>query len=67
MEDVALSATLRRHGRPLYLAQTIIASSRRWEEHGIWRTITLMWRLRLAYFLGAEPARLAEIYYGRSQ
>ncbi len=67
MEDVALSATLRRHGRPLCLAQSVIASSRRWEKHGIWRTIALMWRLRLAYFLGAEPARLAEIYYGRSQ
>jgi len=67
MEDVALSATLRRHGRPLCLAQNIIASSRRWEKHGIWHTITLMWRLRLAYFLGAEPARLAELYYGRSK
>jgi rSAM/selenodomain-associated transferase 2 len=67
MEDVALSAKLRRHGPPLCLEQTIIASSRRWEERGIWHTITLMWRLRLAYFLGAEPARLAEIYYGRSQ
>lgn len=67
MEDVALCATLKRHGRPLCLAQSVIASSRRWEKHGIWRTIALMWRLRLAYFLGAEPARLAEIYYGRSQ
>jgi rSAM/selenodomain-associated transferase 2 len=67
MEDVALSATLKRHGRPLCLAQSVIASSRRWEKHGIWRTIALMWRLRLAYFLGAEPARLAEIYYGRGQ
>ena len=67
MEDIALSATLMRHGRPLCLVQSVIASSRRWEKHGIWRTIALMWRLRLAYFLGAEPARLAEIYYGRSQ
>lgn len=67
MEDVALSATLKRHGRPLCLARSVIASSRRWEKHGIWRTIALMWRLRLAYFLGAEPARLAEIYYGRGQ
>jgi hypothetical protein len=62
-----LSAKLKRHGPPLCLAQIIIASSRRWEKHGIWRTIALMWRLRLAYFLGAEPARLAELYYGRSQ
>ena len=67
MEDVALSAALKRHGSPLCLAQIIIASSRRWEKHGIWRTIALMWRLRLAYFLGTEPARLAELYYGRSQ
>ena len=67
MEDIALSTTLKRHGRPLCLAQRVIASSRRWEKYGIWRTITLMWRLRLAYFLGAESERLAEIYYGRSQ
>ena len=67
MEDVALSAALKRHGRPLCLPQRVIASSRRWEKHGIWRTIALMWRLRLAYFLGAESERLAEIYYGRSQ
>ncbi len=67
MEDIALSATLKRRGRPLCLAYSVIASSRRWEKHGIWRTIALMWRLRLAYFLGAEPARLAEIYYGRGQ
>jgi rSAM/selenodomain-associated transferase 2 len=67
MEDVALSAMLKRHGRPLCIAQRVVASSRRWEKHGIWVTIALMWRLRLAYFLGAEPARLAEIYYGRGQ
>ncbi len=67
MEDVALSATLKRHGRPLCVSQRIVASSRRWEKHGIWRTIALMWRLRLAYFLGAKSKRLAEIYYGRNQ
>ncbi len=67
MEDIALSAMLKRHGLPLCLAQNVVASSRRWEKRGIWRTIALMWRLRLAYFLGAEPARLAEIYYGHSQ
>ena len=63
MEDVALSAALKRHGRPLCLAPCIVASSRRWEKHGIWRTIVLMWRLRFAYFLGTEPQQLAKIYY----
>ncbi len=67
MEDIALSSRLKRHSRPLCLAETIVTSSRRWEKRGIWRTIVLMWRLRLAYFLGAEPARLAEIYHGRRQ
>jgi rSAM/selenodomain-associated transferase 2 len=63
MEDVALSKTLKRHGRPLCLAQTITTSSRRWEAHGVVRTIVLMWRLRLAYALGADPRRLARVYY----
>ena len=26
------------------------------------RTVLLMWRLRLAYFLGADPAQLARRY-----
>jgi hypothetical protein len=41
----------------------VVTSSRRWESRGILRTILLMWRLRLSYFLGADPDRLARIYY----
>ncbi|WP_267313310.1 hypothetical protein [Nitrogeniibacter mangrovi] len=37
-------------------------SGRRWERHGVWRTIGLMWRLRTAYALGADPADLARQY-----
>jgi rSAM/selenodomain-associated transferase 2 len=62
MEDVALSKTLRRMGPPLCLRDRVVTSSRRWEERGVWRTMTLMWRLRLEYALGADPARLAERY-----
>jgi hypothetical protein len=62
MEDVALSRALRRQGRPACLTRHLVASSRRWETHGTWRTIFLMWRLRLAYALGADPQRLAERY-----
>ncbi|HEX8392387.1 MAG TPA: TIGR04283 family arsenosugar biosynthesis glycosyltransferase [Longimicrobium sp.] len=62
MEDVALSTTLRRMGRPLCLRATVTTSSRRWERGGIWRTILLMWRLRLAWALGADPERLASRY-----
>jgi rSAM/selenodomain-associated transferase 2 len=62
MEDIALSKILRRYGRPVCLRQRVLTSSRRWEENGILRTILLMWRLRLSYFLGSDPRRLAKIY-----
>jgi rSAM/selenodomain-associated transferase 2 len=62
MEDVALSAALRRVSRPLCLHERVTTSGRRWEARGVLRTIGLMWWLRLRYFLGASPQRLAEIY-----
>lgn len=64
MEDVAISAVLKRIGRPLCLRAKLHSSSRRWERHGILRTIVLMWQLRLRYFLGENPAELAKSYYG---
>jgi rSAM/selenodomain-associated transferase 2 len=63
MEDIALSKMLKRHGRPLCLWQRVLASSRRWKEKGLLRTILLMWFLRLIYFYKADPKRLAKIYY----
>lgn len=63
MEDIALSRLLKRHSPPVCLRQRLQTSSRRWERYGILRTIALMWRLRLAYFFGADPERLARIYY----
>ena len=63
MEDVALSRALLRVGRPTCLDHPIITSSRRWEEFGIWRTVLLMWRLRLAYWLGADPRDLHRRYH----
>jgi hypothetical protein len=65
MEDIAFSAALRRLARPRCLRARLTASSRRWEQGGVLRTILLMWRLRLAYALGADPDRLAERYHGR--
>jgi rSAM/selenodomain-associated transferase 2 len=62
MEDVALSKALLRLGPPLCLRARVVTSSRRWEERGIFRTMLLMWRLRLEFALGADPARLAERY-----
>jgi len=64
MEDIALSHKLKRLCRPACIAVPAVTSGRRWDHHGLWRTIVLMWRLRLAYYLGAAPARLA-LAYGR--
>lgn len=62
MEDIALSARLRRLSAPLCLRQRCLTSARRWESEGVLRTIALMWWLRLQYALGAAPARLARSY-----
>lgn len=62
MEDIELSRRLRRRGRPACLAERVVTSGRRWDQRGAWRTIVLMWRLRLLYWLGASPERLARAY-----
>ena len=62
MEDLSLSARLKAHGPPACLRAKVVTSGRRWERHGVLSTIALMWRLRLMYFLGADPQRLARLY-----
>ena len=63
MEDIAISRSLKRLGPPACLRERVVTSARRWQQQGAWRTILLMWRLRAAYWLGADPRRLA-IRYG---
>jgi rSAM/selenodomain-associated transferase 2 len=65
MEDIAISARLRRVSAPLCLRQRCLTSARRWETRGVVRTVVLMWWLRLQYALGAAPARLARGYRAR--
>jgi rSAM/selenodomain-associated transferase 2 len=62
MEDIALSASLLKLSRPACLRAKVLTSGRRWETHGVWRTVWLMWRLRWAYWRGVAPERLAEQY-----
>jgi rSAM/selenodomain-associated transferase 2 len=62
MEDVVMSARLKRVSAPACLRARAVTSGRRWERRGVLRTIVLMWRLRLAYFLGARPEDLARRY-----
>ena len=62
MEDIDLSKRLKRISPPLCLHERVTTSGRRWDQDGVLRTMLLMWRLRLGYFLGAEPALLARRY-----
>lgn len=62
MEDIALSARLRRTHAPLCLSDKVQTSGRRWISCGIFTTIFLMWRLRWRYWRGESAEVLAECY-----
>ena len=62
MEDIAFSSAMRRMARPACLAEKVTTSGRRWEKHGVWRTILMMWWLRLRFWLGVSPQALAREY-----
>jgi rSAM/selenodomain-associated transferase 2 len=62
MEDVELSSRLRQRGPPLCLRVPVVTSGRRWRARGVVRTILLMWWIRLLYFFGVAPDRLARLY-----
>jgi len=62
MEDIALSKALKKISPPICLNAKATSSGRRWERYGIYRTILLMWSLRLRYCFGTDPQSLAALY-----
>jgi len=62
MEDVEFSKRLKRYGKIACLSEQVVSSSRRWETHGVLRTVLLMWKLRFLYWLGVSPEKLAAMY-----
>ena len=62
MEDIELSRRLKAVSPPACLRERVLTSGRRWEKHGVLRTVLLMWSLRLRYFFGADPQTLARAY-----
>ena len=66
MEDVAFSKSMKRRSPPSCLRARVATSGRRWEQQGVLRTMLLMWRLRLAYFLGTAPDELARRYANKA-
>ena len=66
MEDIAFSKAMKRHSPPACLREKAVTSGRRWVQRGVLRTVLLMWRLRLEYFLGAAPDELARRYANKA-
>ena len=64
MEDIALAKNLKKHGKPFRVYSCVHSSARRWVQSGVYKTILLMWCLRLQYFLGTDPKQLAQQYQG---
>ena len=62
MEDVDFSKRAKRLAKPACLNIKVITSARRWLTHGVIKTVVLMWKLRLLFWLGVEPEKLAKLY-----
>ncbi len=64
MEDIALCKKLKATSPSICLKAKVTSSGRRWEQFGVYKTILLMWSLRLGYWCGASPQTLASLYRG---
>ncbi len=62
MEDIGLCRALKRLSAPAALRLKVTTAGRRWDTHGPLSTIAFMWWLRLRFYFGADPARLARGY-----
>lgn len=62
MEDVELCKRLRKLHKPICLQSPVLTSSRRWQTYGTFTTIFLMWKLRLLFWWGVAPEKLANLY-----
>ncbi len=64
MEDIELCKTLKTQPDAQFIAiqESVVTSGRRWESHGVWPTVWLMWVLRYQYWRGANAYDLARKY-----
>jgi len=62
MEDLDFTRRLKKIGTFVELDLQVFTSARRWEKWGVYKTILLMWSLRILYYIGVPPERLAQFY-----
>lgn len=63
MEDIEISKRLKALAKPICLNRKVVTSARRWQQHGTWRTIVLMWQLRFDYWRGVSADHIRARYY----
>ena len=63
MEDIELCKQLKGIAKPACLKSKVITSARRWQQHGTWRIIILMWHLRFDYWRGVSADNIKARYY----
>lgn len=62
MEDVDFSKRAKKRASPKCLTAKVVTSARRWQQHGVIKTVFLMWQLRLYFWWGVSPDVLADKY-----
>ena len=62
MEELPFIKLVKRHGKLKLLDNTLSTSSRRFQKHGVWKTLFLMHKLKLLYYLGINPTILKTKY-----
>jgi rSAM/selenodomain-associated transferase 2 len=62
LEDVEFSRRARLRSGAVILTSKVTSSSRRFEEHGRWKSLLLMQRIKLLYTLGVSPQKLSRLY-----
>ena len=62
LEDSEFCLRATRIGRFVMLPAYAVTSSRRWERCGIFRTILLMWLLKVLHSLSISPDRISRLY-----
>lgn len=62
MEDYDLVRRLEKTGRTVCMRGPAVTSSRRWQRHGLARTIASWVAIRWLYLAGVSPERLARLY-----
>ena len=62
MEDYDFARRLVRAGKTTCLADSLIVSARRWEEHGLWRTMATWFFFHVLFYSGLPMQSLARHY-----